>query len=415
LSLAVTSRQGSEEEAEASKRAKGESNAVADISSQLNAVIATYADEFVGREKELRMTVLSLTSKEHIFLVSPPGTGKTMMRRVAESFGFSFFYYLMNYDVKLEDIVAVPKLKRIRRDGEEILDIDYELRAPGLATSEVVFLDEMFKANTAILNALLGIINERTLTIGNREVKVPLWTVIGASNEIPDDPSLQAFVDRFLYRGFMRYLEKDMWYPYLLKYWVMHQPSYTLVRVQVPKEVVVKASNLLWAVDVYGVLDEYLKILDRLKEKGIEVSDRRKGRILKAIASSALLAGRDYADVTDLEVLIYTVPKSEQEVEAVTRAVDDVLGGVLRVREELKGLRDQLRDVRERIRQMPLDEIVRTIDLLNHAESRVIQLNTPSLSRYAEAVQTEIAELKNLLPDVLATKILRKALNEYVR
>jgi len=64
---------------------------------------------------------------------------------------------------------------------------------------------------------------------------------------------------------------------------------------------------------------------------------------------------------------------------------------------------------------MPLDEIAKTIDLLNHAESRVIQLNTPSLSRYAEAVQTEIAELKNLLPDVLATKILRKALNEYVR
>ena len=53
-------RQGSEEEeVKASKRAKGESGAVADISSQLNAVIATYADEFVGREKELRMTVLS--------------------------------------------------------------------------------------------------------------------------------------------------------------------------------------------------------------------------------------------------------------------------------------------------------------------------------------------------------------------
>jgi len=380
------------------------------ISRQLNSVIATYADEFIGREKDIRMVVLSLVSKEHIYMVSPPGAGKTMMRRVAESFNFSFFYYLMNYDVKLEDVVATPKLRRVHRDGEELIDIDYELKKPGLATSEVVFLDELFKANTAMLNALLGVMNERVLTIGNKEVSVPLWTAIGASNEVPEEPSLQAFIDRFLFRDFMRYLEKEQWYAYLVKYWAMHQPSYSPVRVAVPKDVVARANRLMMSIDIYGVLDDYLKALDRLKEKGIEVSDRRKGRVLKAIAASALLSGRWCADVTDLEVLLYTIPRAEHDVGTVAKVVDEVLGSVLKVREELVSLRSQLRSIKEKLRSVALEDFRSVANLLSTAESRVIQLNTPSLSRYVESVKAEISEIRNMLPDVIAEKILEKVI-----
>ena len=380
----------------------------ADVSTVLNSVVAAYASDFVGREKEIRMIVLSLISKEHIYMISPPGTGKTMLRAVAESFGMKFFYYLMNYDTKLEDIVAVPKVKKVRRGDEELLDLDYELRDPGLATAEAVFLDEMFKANTTVLNALLGIINERVLTIGNREIKVPLWTLVGASNEVPTDASAQAFLDRFLFRDFISYLPKDLWYDYLLKYWAMHQPSYKRVKVVVPKDVLAKAYDMLWTVDIYGVIDDYLKVLDRLKEKGIEISDRRKGRTLKAIAASAVLGGRDYADITDLEVLLYTIPKDSSEAEAVAKVVDDVLGGHLKLKEELDNIAAQIRGYMERLRTMDYSGFEKLFNDVSTMESRLIQISVPSLSRYVEKVRKRLEELKNAAIDVLADKLIKE-------
>jgi len=157
------------------------------------------------------------------------------------------------------------------------------------------------------------------------------------------------------------------------------------------------------------VLDEYLKTLKKLKEKGVEISDRRKGRVLKAVASSAVLDGRDYADVTDLEVMLYTVPRSKGEFEVVSKVVDEVLGGVLKVREELNSLRSQLRGLKDKLRSMPLEELKRVSDTIHSAESRIIQLSTPSLSRLVEDVQREIAEVKTVLPDIVSQKILEKA------
>ena len=377
-----------------------------DVSTLLNKVISSYSEDFVGREKEVRMIILSLIGREHIYMISPPGTGKTMMRRVAESFGFKFFYHLMNYDVKLEDIVAIPKVKKIKKGGEEIIDLDYELRDPGLATAEVAYLDELFKANTAVLNAILGVINERTLAIGNKEVKVPLWTVVGASNEVPQDTSLQAFMDRFLFRDFIKYLGKDLWYNYLLKYWAIHQPDYKPVKVTVPKEAILWANQKVPKIDVYGVLDEYLKVLDKLQEKGVEISDRRKGRILKAIASSAILNGRDYADISDLEVLLYTIPKDESECEVVAKAVDDILGGYMKLREELARNAEQLRSMKQRLRQMTLDQLRSVVDTLANVESRIAQIDTPSLSSHVDKMRREVEEIRNMLPDVLAEKLI---------
>ena len=58
----------------------------------------------------------------------------------------------------------------------------------------------MFKANSAILNALLTLLNEREFDNGSGRVAVPLISVVGATNEVPDDEALQAFYDRFALR-----------------------------------------------------------------------------------------------------------------------------------------------------------------------------------------------------------------------
>ena len=66
-----------------------------------------------------------------------------------------------------------------------------------LPRAEIAFLDEVFKANSAILNALLTILNERTFYNGSRRDTVPLMCAIGATNTVPDDIELAALYDRF--------------------------------------------------------------------------------------------------------------------------------------------------------------------------------------------------------------------------
>ena len=69
-----------------------------------------------------------------------------------------------------------------------------------LPQAEIVFLDEVFKANSAILNSLLSVLNERVYTVGGSVWKTPLISAFGASNEVPNDEDLMAVFDRFLLR-----------------------------------------------------------------------------------------------------------------------------------------------------------------------------------------------------------------------
>ena len=71
-----------------------------------------------------------------------------------------------------------------------------------LPDAEIVFLDEIFKSNSAILNALLSILNERRFFNGARQHQGAAISLFGASNEVPNDDTLAAMFDRFLLRVF---------------------------------------------------------------------------------------------------------------------------------------------------------------------------------------------------------------------
>ena len=77
----------------------------------------------------------------------------------------------------------------------------YERAVDGyLPTADVAFLDEIFKANSAILNSFLTLLNEREFEQGHQVISCPLQVCVGASNEYPADESLNALYDRFLLR-----------------------------------------------------------------------------------------------------------------------------------------------------------------------------------------------------------------------
>jgi len=375
------------------------------ISTELNRVISAYSADFVGRERTLRLIMLALVSKHHIYLLSPPGTGKTMMEAVARSFGMSTFYYLYSYDTKLEHILYNPVIVKEQAPGGERIVIDFELKNPGLGTAEIHYADEMFRAPSAVLNALLGAMNERRVTLGSRDFRIPLWTLIAASNKLPEDSD--ALLDRFLYRDFLKYLPKEMWYEYLVRYWNMHQPGYNRVRVSVDRKVLEAASAAVPTVDVYGVIDDLAKLFDRLQERNIILSDRRKGRILLAVAASAVLDGRDYADPSDLEVLIYTAPTNEDQLNVVVKEVDAYLGGILKVKEELDSLERQVRAFADNMSMKSDREIADFLSWLPRVRSKAVAVNLPSLQKRAERLIAAVDEAEERATEVLARRALR--------
>lgn len=148
------------------------------------------------RDVPVRLLLLAALAGEHVLLIGPPGTAKSALaRRLHAAFADApYFERLLTRFSVPEELFGPLSLKALELDRYERLTDGF------LPTAQVAFLDEVFKANSAILNALLTLLNEREFDNGSGRIKVPLVSVIGATNEIPDDESLQAFHDRFLLR-----------------------------------------------------------------------------------------------------------------------------------------------------------------------------------------------------------------------
>ncbi|HMN93788.1 MAG TPA: AAA family ATPase [Hydrogenophaga sp.] len=148
------------------------------------------------RDAAARALLLAVLSGEHVLLLGPPGTAKSELARRLQRLlpGAHYFERLLTRFSVPEELFGPLSLKALEDDRYERLTEGY---LPG---AEVAFLDEVFKANSAILNTLLGLLHERRFDNGSQRVPVPLVCLVGASNEVPRDDSLQAFYDRFLLR-----------------------------------------------------------------------------------------------------------------------------------------------------------------------------------------------------------------------
>lgn len=131
-------------------------------------------------------------------LLGPPGTAKSELGRRLSSVcgdGGIFFERLLTRFSVPEELFGPLSMKGLEND-EYVRQIDGYL-----PTATVAFVDEVFKANSAILNSLLTILNERLFDNGNKRVEVPLLCLVGASNELPESEELDALYDRFLLRS----------------------------------------------------------------------------------------------------------------------------------------------------------------------------------------------------------------------
>jgi MoxR-like ATPase len=156
---------------------------------------------FPERTNVIDGALAAVLAGEHVLLLGPPGTAKSALARaIAQAFSGIYFERLLTRFSTPEELFGAISLKALEQDRFA------RVVTGKLPEADFAFVDEIFKANSAILNSLLAIINERVFHNDGQPLSCPLVTMFGASNELPESKDLEALFDRFLLRFDVGYL-----------------------------------------------------------------------------------------------------------------------------------------------------------------------------------------------------------------
>ncbi|MBI1182726.1 AAA domain-containing protein [bacterium] len=286
---------------------------------KLKSVLAYVKDSFVGKDEIIDLLGIGLVARENAFLLGPPGTAKSaIVRQLANGVeGGKNFEYLLTRFTEPNEIFGPFDIRKLR-EGDLVTNTEGML-----PEASVVFLDEIFNANSAILNSLLMALNERIFRRGKETRKLPALIFVGASNLLPEDESLAALLDRFLIRVPCNYVDTDLLESVLQAGWKLENADQIKQPTITPDEL--KSLQLeARKVDLMPVQKAYINLVHNLRNTGIKVSDRRAVKVQNLVAASALLSGRSSAILSDLWVLKY-IWDTEDQIEILAGMVQSVI------------------------------------------------------------------------------------------
>ncbi|WP_294250678.1 AAA family ATPase [uncultured Chryseobacterium sp.] len=274
---------------------------------KLNRALAYVKDTFVGKNDVVDLLGICLLARENAFLYGPPGTAKsaivrTLARTVKDGNNFE---YLLTRFTEPNEIFGPFDIRKLK-EGELLTNTEGMM-----PEASMVFLDEIFNANSAILNSLLMALNEKIFRRGKETKHLPALMFAGASNVLPEDEALNALFDRFLVRINVDYVQPELLQQVLLAGRKLENNTATEVPEILSGEIR-ELQDLCKAVDLKPVYEVYLNTIMSLRNTGIAISDRRAVKMQNLIAASALICGRNQAVLSDLWVLKHIWDTEEQ-------------------------------------------------------------------------------------------------------
>jgi MoxR-like ATPase len=279
-----------------------------DAARHLRAGLQQATAGLVGREPLAELIVLAAVAQEHLLVIGPPGTGKSaVVRRVAQTLGGRYFEYLLGRFTEPSELFGAVDLKKLR-DGTVETDV-----SGMLPEADVAFLDEVFLGSTAILNTLLGVLNERRFRRGHTQLACPLRVCVGAANALPDDEALAAFADRFLLHAFIEPVADAQLESLLQGGWRSDFTTMSDTHALAPLDLL---SSQMREVRMDAVRPALAEAIRKLRAAGIRLSDRRIVKSQRLVAAAAVLAGRLDAAPCDLWPLFYALPTQAAQLQA---------------------------------------------------------------------------------------------------
>lgn len=270
------------------------------IEGELNAAV-------LERNEAVRSLLLALLTRQHLLLLGPPGTAKSLLTDLAQCVleGAERFATLLTRTSTPDELFGMWDVSLISAGRVERLDAGGTMRS-----AHIAFLDECFKANSTTLNALLGALNERKFRNGTAgETKIPLVSCVGASNEYPQGDDLGALYDRFLLRHWIPPVQEESSWLDLLTGGARPAPQTRLTL----DELAVAQAEVAAVQIPQGIGQVLLTIRSALAQAGVTASDRRWRQSMDVVRAQAWFAGRAAADKADLLVLQHVLWGNAQE------------------------------------------------------------------------------------------------------
>jgi MoxR-like ATPase len=365
-------------------------HSLTDAATRLREVVLASTHGMIGREQLAELIVLAAVAQEHLLVIGPPGTAKSaIVRRVASALGGRYFEYLLGRFTEPAELFGPVDLRKLR---EGVVETDVTGMLP---EADVVFLDEVFLGSTAVLNTLLGILNERRFRRGHTVHQCPLRVCVGAANALPDDESLGAFADRFLLHLFVESVPDNQLEALLAGGWQSERMPITACADLAQLSLLCDAVPLVDMDEARSVLAGAIRIL---RGAGLTLSDRRIVKAQRLVAAATVLAGRTRATQADLWPLFYVMPTHAAQVQA-----QDVLRDTL-----VAAANPTLRAAVEQAALQPVSRVARLIDaaracLERPADDATADILTEALLREidanfdAAALPAELAEARAAL------------------
>lgn len=314
-----------------------------EVRERINNMRSRLKDFFVKKEDHLDLMVLCMATQEPLLIVGPPGTAKSdLIVKFCQALGLDgseYFEYLLTKFTEPSEIIGPIDISALK-DGRYLRKVGGKL-----PEAKIAFLDEIFKSNSAILNALLTIINEKKYYQDGQPVPVALKMLFAATNEIPEFTELSALKDRFTLKIqsnpvsdthfeqlLCKGLRNDNWKSLNQKPWAELAKFEDFIKVKAYVDQLLQRALNNQPGEVFDdpYFPEEIQILFKrilktlVREDKLSISDRKIVKLYKLIRTRAFLFRGEAVSREDLSILRYTADRL-QDFEAVANKVDTLL------------------------------------------------------------------------------------------
>ncbi len=271
-------------------------------------VTSEIGKKIIGQEEVIEQILIAILCDANALLESYPGLGKTsMIKAVSEVLGLKFARIQGTPDLMPSDIIGTYVIEE--KDGKKIFKFQ-----KGPIFANIILMDEINRATPKTQAALLESMQEKQVTVGNQTFPLDLpFFVLATQNPIDQEgtyPLPEAQTDRFLLKIMVGYPKME--------------DELEIVNRYTSSEEVEQLKTLLSgeSLKLLQKLTRQVPIANDIKKRAVEIvaktrstpelieygaSPRASLGIIMAAKAKALIDGRKYVSLKDIEEMAYPV------------------------------------------------------------------------------------------------------------